>query len=122
VSKKISFVLRQESTKKVVCNFVLEDDPLCNLDAHAGSDKAWLWMSNDFSEEDGPHQERFCIRFNQAEEAKAFKEAFVASKEYNKTVRDGAPGDPPPTVEDVDTTPAAAPAKAAEGAGEEKKE
>lgn len=105
--QRIIFILRQDSTKKVVVNFILEDDPLCSLAPHAGSDRAFLFLATDHSEEEeGPKQERFAIRFNTAEEAVKFKDTFTAGKAYNASVRAGSPTEPPATVEDVELTPA----------------
>ena len=114
--QRVIFILRQDSTRKVVVNFIIEDDPLCVLAPHAGSDRAFLWMATDHSEEEeGPKQERFAIRFNTVEEANKFKDTFNASKAYNNSARAGTPTDPPATVEDIDTTP---PPKKPAGTGE----
>ena len=54
-SDRVIFILRQDSTKKVVCNFVIAADPLCQLAIHAGSDRAFLWAAVDCSDDEvGP--------------------------------------------------------------------
>lgn len=109
-SRKVSFVMRQDSTKKVIANFVLEDDPLCSLLPHAGSDKAWLWMAHDFSEGE-KRRDKFAIRFGSAELSQAFKSSFDAAKTYNHAVRTGGEVVLAPVITE---TPAVAEVKPAE--------
>lgn len=56
-NNKIRLLLRQDKTKKIVANFLskfilnpVQEDPLCELKEHMGSDKAFCLMANDFSE------------------------------------------------------------------------
>ncbi|CAG9312316.1 unnamed protein product [Blepharisma stoltei] len=85
-TRRISFVMRQDNTKKVVANFILEEDPLCNLVQHAGSDRAWLWIAHDFSE--GERQRtKFAMRLGTPEKSQEFKKAFDDAKHFNHCVR-----------------------------------
>ena len=62
-----------------MANFLVEKDPLCSLLSHAGSDRAWLWMCQDYS--DGQAKmEKLALRLNSPEEAQAFKTAFNDAK------------------------------------------
>ena len=99
-TKKVACAMRQDNTKKVVANFVIEEDPLCNLLPHAGSDKAWLWMAHDFSEEQ-PVREKFALRFATPEKALEFKKAFDEAKSFNQGLRNGEVGVLAPVVEET---------------------
>lgn len=99
-TRKVSLAMRQDSTKKVIANFPIEEDPLCILLPHAGSDKAWLWMAHDFSEGEQRRQ-KFAIRFGSPELAQAFKTAFDAAKTYNHAVRTGGEAVPAPVIPDT---------------------
>lgn len=102
-TQKVSMVMRQDSTKKVVANFILEEDPLCILVPHAGSDKAWLWMAHDFSEAEAT-REKFALRFATPEKSLEFKKAFDEAKTFNHCIRTGAPAEPAPVIEEAKTT------------------
>mmetsp|Transcript_24926 Transcript_24926/g.24608 ORF Transcript_24926/g.24608 Transcript_24926/m.24608 type:complete len:185 (-) Transcript_24926:24-578(-) len=87
-TKRVSLVMRQDNTKKVVANFILEEEPLCNLVPHAGSDKAWLWIAHDFSE--GERQRtKFAMRLGSPEKSQEFKKAFDDARHFNHCVRSG---------------------------------
>jgi len=88
-SRRISFVMRQESTKKVIANFMLEDDPMCELLQHAGNDKAWLWLAHDFSEGE-VQRNKFALRLGSVEKSQEFKKAFDDAKTFNHGVRNGS--------------------------------
>ena len=90
--------MRQEQTKKVVANFMLEEAPLCNLQSHGGSDRAFLWIAHDYSEGEGT-REKFAVRFGNPEAATAFKEAFNAGKEFNAAKKAGKEATEAPIVE-----------------------
>ena len=92
--------MRQDNTKKVVANFIIEEDPLCNLLPHAGSDKAWLWMAHDFSEE-YPVREKFALRFATPEKSTEFKNAFDQAKAFNLGLKRGEIGVYAPVVEET---------------------
>mmetsp|Transcript_7928 Transcript_7928/g.15402 ORF Transcript_7928/g.15402 Transcript_7928/m.15402 type:complete len:187 (-) Transcript_7928:4048-4608(-) len=87
-SSRVSLIMRQDQTKKVIANFIIEEDPLCQLLAHAGSDKAWVWMTHDFSEGESVRT-RFAMRLTSPEEATRFKDAFNEAKTYNHNIRNG---------------------------------
>jgi len=103
-SRKVSLVMRQDSTKKVIANFLLEEDPLCTLLPHAGSDKAWLWMAHDFSEGE-QKREKFAIRFGSPELAQAFKTAVEAGKGYNHAIRTGGEAVLAPVIQEAPSDP-----------------
>lgn len=102
-TQKVTLVMRQDSTKKVVANFLLEEDPLCSLVPHAGSDKAWLWIAHDFSEAE-PAREKFALRFGTPEKSQEFKKAFDDAKHFNHCLRTGEHADPAPVIEEVKTS------------------
>ena len=52
------------------------------------NDKAWFWSCHDHSEEE-PAIEKLAARFQTAENAAAFKDAFNAAKEFNKKAKAG---------------------------------
>lgn len=104
-TRKVALVMRQDSTKKVIANFVLEDEPLCVLLPHAGSDKAWVWMAHDFSEGE-QRRDRFAIRFGSAELSAAFKTAFDAAKVFNHAVRTGGEAEAAPVIPETEADPA----------------
>jgi Ran-binding protein 1 len=91
-TRKIRFVMRQEKTLRPVANFILQEAPLCELMPMKNNDKAFLWSCNDFSEED-PKLEKFCARFQTAENTKLFKEAFEAAFAFNALIREGKDSD-----------------------------
>jgi Ran-binding protein 1 len=100
--KKVSFVMRQDSTKKVIANFIIEDDPLCQLVPHAGSDKAWLWMAHDYSDGE-PKRHKFALRFGTPDACQEFKRAFDDAKIYNHCIRAGTEATPAPVIEEKKT-------------------
>jgi Ran-binding protein 1 len=101
-SHKVTLVMRQDNTKKVVVNFLLEEDPLCQLVPHAGSDKAWLWMAHDYSEGEA-QRHKFALRLSTPEKSQEFKKAFEDAKKYNHCIRNGLDATPAPVVEDTKT-------------------
>ena len=104
-TQKVSLVMRQDNTKKVVANFLIEEDPLCLLQPHSGSDKAWLWMAHDFSEGEAS-REKFALRFGTPEKSQEFKSAFDAAKNFNHCLRNGEHAEPAPVIEEVKTNDA----------------
>ncbi len=50
-NKKIRFLLRQDKTLKAAANFIVADDPLCDLKEHQGSDKMFFFTAYDCSDE-----------------------------------------------------------------------
>ena len=44
LSGKVRFMLQEERTKKILCNFVVQGPgPYCELKPNAGSDRTWVW-------------------------------------------------------------------------------
>ena len=80
--------MRQDKTLKVVANFLLSENPLCELKPHQGSDKMFYFMAFDCSEDEHV-VEKFVIKLGNAEKAKDFKEKFEAAKLFNKLVKEG---------------------------------
>lgn len=76
----VRFLLRQEKTDKVVCNFlVIQHDVYCDLRPQAGSEKIWTWKAMDCSD-DEMVTETFALKFGDKDVATKFKEAFDAAK------------------------------------------
>ena len=100
--KKIRFVMRQEKTLKPVGNFLITELPSCELKPMANSDKAYMWVCNDFSDGEGV-LDKLAIRFKSAEQAEQFKKIFEASQVFNTDAKNGKTdlvwAD---TVEDID--------------------
>jgi Ran-binding protein 1 len=84
ISAKTRLLMRQEKTGKIIANhYVVEGvDPFYALRPNAGSDKCWVWMAQDFSEEEVVI-EQFALKFGTAEKAKGFQEAFEGAKVSN---------------------------------------
>ena len=85
--KKIRFILRQDKTLKIVANFIISEKPLCELKPHQGSEKMFIFMAYDCSEE--PVMEKFVIKLGNAEKAKVFKKNFEDAQTFNKMVKEG---------------------------------
>jgi len=70
--------MRQEKTLKPVANFLITEKPSCELRPMPNSDKAFMWVCNDFS--DGEVAlEKLAIRLQNADAAKEFAGAFEAA-------------------------------------------
>ena len=85
--KKIRFILRQDKTLKIVANFIISEKPLCELKPHQGSEKMFMFMAYDCSEE--PVMEKFVIKLGNADKAKVFKKNFEDAQTFNKMVKEG---------------------------------
>ena len=85
--KKIRFILRQDKTLKIVANFIISEKPLCELKPHQGSEKMFMFMAYDCSEE--PVMEKFVIKLGNADKAKVFKKHFEDAQTFNKLVKEG---------------------------------
>ena len=85
--KKIRFILRQDKTLKIVANFIISEKPLCELKPHQGSEKMFMFMAYDCSEE--PIMEKFVIKLGNAEKAKVFKKNFEDAQTFNLMVKEG---------------------------------
>ena len=85
--KKIRFILRQDKTLKIVANFIISEKPLCELKPHQGSEKMFMFMAYDCSEE--PVMEKCVIKLGNADKAKVFKKNFEDAQTFNKMVKEG---------------------------------
>ena len=85
--KKIRFILRQDKTLKIVANFIISEKPLCELKPHQGSEKMFMFIAYDCSEE--PVMEKFVIKLGNADKAKIFKENFENAQTFNQMVKEG---------------------------------
>jgi Ran-binding protein 1 len=84
--------MRQDKTMKVIANHPL--DPIINLQPNVGSDRSWLWTTDDYSE--GEYVETtFACRFQDTDKANEFKEQFLALQKEMETILQGKdkPGD-----------------------------
>lgn len=81
-------LMRQEKTLKIRANHIVM--PGTKLQEHAGSDKAWVWSTVDFSEGE-QKVELFCIRFGTPEKAQEFKKKVEEAEAANTAVLSSAP-------------------------------
>ena len=86
--KRIRFLLRQDKTLKIVANFIVSEKPFCDLKPHQGSDKMFIFMAYDCSDET-PKKETFVIKLGNAEKAKIFKKNFDEAQIFNKLAKEG---------------------------------
>ena len=100
--KKIRFVMRQEKTLKPVGNFVITEKPSCELKPMANSDKAFMWVCHDFSDETEGKLEKLCARFQNADAAKEFQTKFEAAQTFNVDAKAGKEVVMAETVEDIE--------------------
>ncbi|OQR90155.1 ran-specific GTPase-activating protein [Thraustotheca clavata] len=84
---KVRMLMRQEKTLKIIINHLVESR--AELTANMGSDRAWVWTCYDFSE-GVVEPKTFALRFANAENAQAFKEAHESAKKNNKALEAGA--------------------------------
>ncbi|OQR95006.1 ran-specific GTPase-activating protein [Achlya hypogyna] len=84
---KVRMLMRQEKTLKITINHLVESRS--ELGANMGSDRAWVWTCYDFSE-GIVEPKTFALRFANAENAQAFKEAHENAKKINKALEAGA--------------------------------
>ncbi|ETV80863.1 hypothetical protein H257_06319 [Aphanomyces astaci] len=101
---KVRLLMRQEKTLKILINHLVESR--ATLTANMGSDRAWVWTCYDFSE-GVVEPKTFALRFANAENAQAFKDAHEDAKKSNKALEAGADA--------ADTTAGDEAAKALEG-------
>jgi Ran-binding protein 1 len=96
-TEKIRLLMRQEKTGKIVANHYIVDnvDPYYTLRPVAGSDKIWMWMCQDFSENELAI-EQFALKFGNVEKAKDFEIAFNLAK----TGKDATPATPQVTPDE----------------------
>ena len=76
-SGKVRVLMRREQVLKLCANHVVTPD--MTLTPMAGSDKAWCWVANDYSEEE-VKLEQLAVKFKSTELAQKFKEAFEEAR------------------------------------------
>ena len=86
--KSIRFILRQDKTLKIVANFIISEKPLCELKPYQGSDKIFMFIAYDCSDEE-PKLEKFLIKLGNADKAKNFQTHFNDAQEFNKLAKEG---------------------------------
>jgi len=86
--KSIRFILRQDKTLKIVANFIISEKPLCELKSYQGSDKIFMFIAYDCSDEE-PKLEKFLIKLGNADKAKMFQNHFNDAQEFNKLAKEG---------------------------------
>ncbi|KAK9827739.1 hypothetical protein WJX81_008169 [Elliptochloris bilobata] len=109
-NQRIRLLMRQEKTLKIRANHLVL--PGTKLQEHSGSEKAWVYSTVDFAEEE-QKMELFCLRFGSLEKAQEFKKHFEEAMAHNDKVLE-AEGD-----EGEDAAAAAAEDKAAAAKEEE---
>ena len=62
-TRQIRLLMRQDKTLKIVANHYVNDKPYCELIPMAGSDKALVWVANDFSDGKGA-ADKLAIKFS----------------------------------------------------------
>eukprot|EP00761_Pharyngomonas_kirbyi_P011472 gb/GECH01011497.1/.p1 GENE.gb/GECH01011497.1/~~gb/GECH01011497.1/.p1 ORF type:complete len:193 (+),score=83.29 gb/GECH01011497.1/:1-579(+) len=85
-SKKTRLLMRREKTLKVCANHFIE--PFMTLVKNVGSEKAFVWNSPADIADGESQDETFAIRFNNVENATAFKEAFNKAIEEMKELKE----------------------------------
>uniref|UniRef100_A0A8C0VN34 E3 SUMO-protein ligase RanBP2 n=1 Tax=Cyanistes caeruleus TaxID=156563 RepID=A0A8C0VN34_CYACU len=73
VNGKVRILMRREQVLKVCANHWITTT--MNLKQLSGSDKAWMWMANDFSDGDAK-LEQLAAKFKTPEQAEEFKQKF----------------------------------------------
>ena len=86
--KQIRFVMRQEKTLKPVGNFMITEKPSCELKPMANSDKAFMWVCQDYSDETAA-LDKLAARFQTVDAANEFKAAFEAAQTFNVDAKAG---------------------------------
>ncbi|CAH1402479.1 unnamed protein product [Nezara viridula] len=85
VNGKYRIVMRREQIHKICANHFLTPD--VNLEPKANADKAWVWVANDFADEE-VRVEKFCARFKTPEDSADFKKVFDDVKKELENVKD----------------------------------
>ncbi|XP_054673575.1 ranBP2-like and GRIP domain-containing protein 4 isoform X2 [Grus americana] len=73
VNGKVRILMRREQVLKVCANHWITTT--MNLKPLSGSDKAWMWMANDFSDDEAK-LEQLAAKFKTPEQAEEFKQKF----------------------------------------------
>eukprot|EP01036_Dinobryon_divergens_P034204 gene34204-44187_t len=96
-NSRIRILMRQEKTMKVIVNHFL--DPRIGLSVHTGSDKSWIWVAYDFSDNELV-ETTFAIRFSSSENAQEFKGEFTKAQKEMEVLLAG--GDSKAGTEEAD--------------------
>lgn len=88
--------MRQDKTLKPVANFIVAENPLCEIKEHQGSDKMFYFTAYDCSDET-PQLEKFVLKFGNTDsifylnllDATKFKTAFNAAKQFSIDLKEG---------------------------------
>ncbi|XP_063976439.1 E3 SUMO-protein ligase RanBP2-like [Diachasmimorpha longicaudata] len=74
---KVRLLMRRDQVLKICANHMLT--PEMELSQMPNNDRAWIWVANDFADEE-VRLEKLCIKFKTAEEAQDFKKSFDNAK------------------------------------------
>jgi nucleosome assembly protein 1-like 1 len=75
----VRFLMRQEKTNVLRANHQLVNKPpLCQLSPHGDSGKIWVWLAQDYADEEGA-TETLALKFGNVDAADKFKAAFEAN-------------------------------------------
>lgn len=88
---KYNFMLRQESTLKIMAFSYITGKNLCQLQKLETADKSLFWTCIDMSE-GAPKIEKFCIRVKTSEELEQFKKFFELGYAENEKLDWGTSG------------------------------
>lgn len=75
---KVRLLMRREQVLKICANHMLRED--MELSPMPNNDKAYIWVANDFADEE-LKLEKLCVKFKTAEEAAAFRDHFNKAKQ-----------------------------------------
>ncbi|KAI9671399.1 MAG: hypothetical protein M1831_004308 [Alyxoria varia] len=85
---KTRLVMRRDKTLKVCANHYVVPD--MKLSPNVGSERSWVWNAAADVSEGEPEAQTLAIRFANAENANAFKEAFLKAQQENEKFFGGA--------------------------------
>ncbi|GMH34053.1 hypothetical protein BSKO_01887 [Bryopsis sp. KO-2023] len=91
---KTRLLMREDKTLRVRANHMVL--PTARLQSHEGNEKAWVFNTIDFADEE-QKQEMFCIRFGNVEKAKDFQTHYETALKKNEELlkKDGESGEDP---------------------------
>jgi hypothetical protein len=95
-TKLVRFLMRQEKTNVLRANHQLVNKPpLCQLSPHGDSGKIWVWLAQDYADEEGA-TETLALKFGNVDAAEKFREAFMANRmDAEQSPKAGASSTPP---------------------------
>ena len=89
-NNRIRIALRQDKTHKVVANFNVAGDQLCQLTRLQSNDKSWTWLCYDASDLP-PTVQKLCGRFVSKEDFESFQVEFEKAYKHNTEVIKASP-------------------------------